>query len=118
MDSCIDERAGGDKVSKLKRIVLITLALVYCFVPILNMEYQVVVEEEYVTVEPYTVEEEVQELYEELVPFYMREELRYQWVTKYRTVIKDVTKYREVTKTRPVVETQTRRVSILRYLLR
>ena len=87
------------------------------------MEYQVVVEkqveEEYVTVEPYTVKEEVQTF-----DYEPRAVLDEGWKTILapRTLIREVTKYREVTKTRfiyrPVVETRTKRVSILRYLLR
>jgi len=123
-------------VGKVKLLIIISVFLVFCFMPIINMPYDVVVEkqvkEEYTTVEPYIVQEEVKEPYEELTPgrvYWQREGLSGhfvtespRWETKYRTVIKDVTKYREVTKTRlvtrPVVETRTKRVSILRYLLR
>lgn len=108
---------------KPKYIVLGIAIVIFCFVPMINMPYEVVVqkqvEEEYVTVEPYTVQEEVTEPY-----LYIREGPASpdSWVTKWRTVTKEVTKYREVTKTRlvtrPVVETRTKRVSILRYLLR
>ena len=112
------------------------------------MPYEVIVqkqvEEEYTSVEPYTVLEGVQEPYtvqekvrEPYTDYSRRENERAyalpnpgvtKWrtvtkdVTKYRTVTKEVTEYREVTKTRlvtrPVVETRTKRVSVLRYLLR
>ena len=132
-------------MGKTKLLIIISLVIVFCFVPMINMPYEVVVqkqvEEEYTTVEPYTVQEEVKEPYQ--LDTYLRFEEPYEtweggigggWVTKfrtvtktvpvtrYRTVTKEVTKYREVTKTRlvtrPVVETRTKRVSILRYLLR
>lgn len=124
-----------------KLFILISLALVFCFVPLVNMPYEVIaqkqVPEKYTTIEPYTVQEEVKEPYTtyyndwQEYP-YTKDEYGFKhyagghWVTipmtEYRTVYKDVTKYREVTKTRmvyrPVVETRTKRVSILRYLLR
>ena len=118
-------------MGKVKILIIVALVVVFSFVPTVNMSYETVaqkqVSEEYTTVEPYTVQEEVKEPYE--VPYdvvtwgdtgYPKVERR--TVTNYRTVIKDVTKYREVTKTRlvyhPVVETRTKRVSLLRYLLR
>jgi hypothetical protein len=78
------------------------------------------VPEEYITVEPYTVEEEVREV----VGYHTLYDLERGWYQDpiYRTVIKEVTKYREATKTRlverPVVETETKLVSILGYLLK
>ena len=133
-------------MGKVKLLILISLVLVFGFVPMINMPYEVVVQkqvsEEYTTVEPYTVQEEVQEPYS-AIEYYVRWEeytipaipgtsfgelkmsrpvTEQRGVTKFRAVTKEVTKYREVTKTRlvtrPVVETHTRRVSILRYLLR
>lgn len=113
---------------KPRYIVLGIAIVIFCFVPILNMSYDVVVqkqvEEEYTTVEPYTVQEEVEEMGRTLVPNVGRTwiEPTYKWIPVPRTVTKEVTKYREVTKTRlvtrPVAETRTKRVSILRYLLR
>ena len=113
---------------KPKYIVLGIAIVVFCFVPILNMSYDVVVqkqvEEEYTTVEPYTVLEEVEEMGRTLVPRVNPSwtESTYTWIPVPRTVTKEVTKYREVTKTRmverPFIETRTKRVSILRYLLR
>ena len=141
---------------KPKYIVLGIAVVVFCFVPMINMPYEVIVqkqvEEEYTTVEPYTVQQEAREPYTEYVystvlePYMeweyprnerglidfstgfgksvekYREALKQTPVTRWRTVTKEVTKYREVTKTqlvtRPVVETRTKRVSILRYLLR
>lgn len=84
------------------------------------MSYETVVQkqvtEEYTTIEPYTVQEEITE-----TDFVSVDPKRYP-VPLYRRVTKDITHYREVTKTRlvyrPVVETQTKRVSLLRYLLR
>ena len=88
------------------------------------MEYLVVVEKQ--VLEPYTVLEEVpepyQDWYNEVIwpdnapvgEYYPTVTQRP--ITRYRTVIKEVTKTRLVT--RPVAETQTKRVSILRYLLR
>jgi hypothetical protein len=103
------------------------------------------VEEEYITLEPYTVQKEVQEPY---TSYETRSRLEYtedymMWkatgngmpsspstysvaetipITKYRTVVKEVTEYREVTKKhmvlRPVVVTQTERASVLSYLMR
>ncbi len=112
-------------MGKTKLLIIISAIIVFCFVPIMNMPYEVVVqkqvEEEYVTVEPYTVLEEVREPY----TYYTIDKtspIPSSGVTRWRTVNKEVTKYREVIKTRlvvrPVVETRTKRVSILRYLLR
>ncbi|MFH1924944.1 MAG: hypothetical protein ABIK32_00420 [Chloroflexota bacterium] len=110
---------------KPKYIVLGIAIVIFCFVPMINMSYEVVVqkqvEEEYVTVEPYTVQEEVREPYT-IYTIDKTSPYPDSGVTKWRTVTKDLNKYREVTKTRlvtrPVVETRTKRVSILRYLLR
>lgn len=125
------------RISKVKLFIIIALVLVFCFVPLVNMPYGVIVEKEvpevYTTIEPYTVQKEVKEPYTTYI--YQWEDARYpgstldskgRWltipITKYKTVIKNVTEYREVTKTRLVyslvVETRTKRVSILRYLLR
>ena len=134
-------RLPSIKSSNAKLVIPISLAVVFCFVPLINMPYEVVAQKEvretYTTIEPYTVMEEVREPYsssyndwQEYPP--IRDEWGFEhragghWVTipitRYRTVYKEVTKYREVTKThwvsRPVVETRTKRVSILRYLLR
>ena len=106
------------------KIIIGIAIIVFCFVPMMNMSYDVVVQklvrEEYTTVEPYTVQEEVKELVGGYNSYSL--EQGYHWVPIYKTVTKEVTKYREVTKTRlverPVVETQTRRVSIHSYLLR
>lgn len=114
-------------ISKVKLSIIIALVLVFCFVPLVNMPYEVIVEKEvtetYTAIEPYTVREEVKVPYE--VCMWQRDYKGRQIcipITEYKTSYKDVTKYREVTKTRlvsrPVVETWTRRVSILRYLLR
>lgn len=113
---------------KPKHIVLGLVIVVFSFVPVMDMEYQVVVEkqvsEEYTTLEPYTVQERVTEQYGS---YYDIAKDKLSWAPTLatpllRTVTKDVTKYREVLKTRlvtrPVVETRIRRVSILRYLLR
>ncbi len=116
------------------KVVLGIAIVVFCFLPLIPMSYEVIVSkqgsEEYTTIEPYTVQEEVKEPYQSYydhVIWPVRGESMYpkieqRPITKYRTVTKDVTKYREVTKTRlvyrPVVETQTKQVSILRYLLR
>ena len=110
------------------KIVLGIAIVVFCFVPVMNMPYEVIVQkqvsEEYTTVEPYTVQEEVEEMGRTLVvaPGATIKDPRYMWIPAPRTVTKEVTKYREVTKTqlvyRPVVETRTKRVSILRYLLK
>jgi hypothetical protein len=129
-------RLPSIKGSKAKLLISISLVVVFCFVPLVNMPYDVIVQKEvpetYTTIEPYTVQEEVREPYTTYI--YEWQESRYpgytlyskgRWitipVTQYRTVYKDVTKYREVTKTRlvsrPVVETRTKRASILRYLL-
>lgn len=133
------------------KVVLGIVIVIFCFVPVMDMRYEVVVQkqvsEEYTTVEPYTVQEQVREPYQSYSFFSVQEPYQtWSWdthstdnpyggyvtkfryveksipVTKYRTITKDVTKYREVTKirlvTRPVVETRTKRVSILRYLLK
>ncbi len=113
---------------KPKYIALGIVLIVFFFVPVMDMEYLVVVEkqvsEEYTTLEPYTVQERVTEQYGS---YYNIAEDKKSWAPTLptpllRTVTKDVTKYREVTKTRlvtrPVAETRTKRVSILRYLLR
>lgn len=137
-------------MGKTKLLIIISAIVLFCFAPMINMSYEVVVqkqvEEEYTTIEPYTVLEEVREPYQSYIgklveePYETWDSSRRElgtyggWVTKfrtvqksmpvtrYRTVTKEVTKYREVTKTRlvtrPVVETRTKRVSILRYLLR
>ncbi len=143
-------------MGKAKLLIIISAIIVFLFVPMVNMPYETVVQkqasEEYTTVEPYAVIEEVREAYtgtgsvaewhdgglgewkkqifsspeESLYAFGKVQPgyytMRQYPVTKYRTVEKEVTKYREVTKTRivyrPVVETRTKRVSILRYLLR
>ena len=123
-------QAMKQKKSVWLKIVLGIAIVVFCFLPLIPVSYEVVVErhvsEEYTTLEPYTVQEEVREPYTAVVDQVVWESgkprLEQIFVTKWRTVIKDVTKYREVTKTRlvyrPVVETRTKRVSILRYLLR
>ncbi len=123
-----------------KIFIAIGLCVLF-FVPFITVSNEVVVEkqvsEEYTTIEPYIVQEEIKEPYGSVgenvywkegsvdkfgnyVQGHFVTEQRY--ATRVRTVTKDVTKYREVTKTRlvyrPVIETQTRRVSILRYLLR
>jgi len=116
---------------RLKLILLGVAIVVFFFVPMISMPYEVIVQkqvsEEYMTIEPYIVQEEVREPYTAIVDEViwgdsMYPEIKQRRVTKYKTILKDVTKYREVTKTRlvtrPVVETRTRRVSILRYLLR
>ncbi len=117
-------------MSKAKLLIIISSVVVFCFVPVIDMPYEVIVEkqvsEEYTTVEPYTVQEEVREPYTASVPSIIEEDYKgppeTMSVTRWRTVTKEVTKYRGVTKTRlvtrPVVETRTKRVSILRYLLR
>jgi len=97
---------------KPRYILLGIVIIVFCFVPVVDMEYIVVVEEQ--VLEPYTVQEEVRELIGG--GFQSSLENPREWVPIYRTVTKEVTKTRLVT--RPVAETQTRRVSILRYLLR
>lgn len=113
---------------KSRYIVLGMAIVVFCFVPMINMPYEVIVqkqvEEEYTTVEPYTVIEGVTQPYQSWEPYYdsSGDMTVYEPVTRLRKVTKEVTKYREVTKTRlvtqPVVETRTKRVSVLRYLLR
>lgn len=103
-------------MGKAKLLIIISAVVVFGFVPMINMPYEVVVQkqvsEEYTTVEPYTVQEKEFKLFPTLTP----------GETEWAPVTRDVTKYREVTKTRlvtrPVVETRTKRVSILRYLLR
>jgi len=103
---------------KPKYIVLGIAIVTFCFVPMVNMPYEVIVQkqfsEEYTTLEPYVVQERV------VNPYYQA--FGNPTPDQSRTVIKEVTKYREVIKTRlvtrPVVETRTKRVSILRYLLR
>lgn len=133
-------------MSKAKLLIMVSVVLVFCFVPMINMSYEVIVErqvsEEYTTVEPYVVQEEGREPYQSYYDHVVWEEytepaipgtsfgelnilrprIQQRPITKYRTVTKEVTKYREVTKTRlvyrPVIETRTKRVSILRYLLR
>lgn len=115
-------------MGKAKLLIIISVVLVFCFVPTVNMRYEVIVQkqvsEEYTTVEPYTVQEEVEEMGRTLVPNpgATWKDPSHMWIPVPRTVTKEVTKYREVTKTRlvyrPVVETRTKRVSILRYLLR
>ena len=129
----LPERVEGvmKRYLKPKYIVLGIAVVVFCFVPMVNMPYEVIaqkqIEEEYTTVEPYTVQEEVEEPYTAIVPLHgdsyiLGDYSNRKTIIKWRTVTKDVTKYREVTKTRlvtrPVVETRTKRVSILRYLLR
>ena len=97
--------------------------VVFCFVPMINMPYDVVaekqVQEEYTTVEPYVVKEEVKEPYQSTYDdtywtsypagsYEQRAGLSGHFVTeqrpitKYRTVTKDITKYREVIKIRLV----------------
>ncbi len=113
----------NQKKSVWIKIIIGIAVIVFCFVPLIHMSYDVVVQrlvrEEYTTVEPYTVLEEVKELVGGR--YYSSLEVRNEWVPQYEIVIKEVTKYREVTKTRwverPVVETHTKQVSILRYLL-
>ena len=112
-------------MGKTKLLIIISAIVVFGFVPMINMPYEVVVQkqfsEEYTTLEPYTVQEEVREPYT-IYSIDKTSPYPDSGVTKWRTVTKEVTKYREVTKTRlvtrPVVETRTKRVSILRYLLR
>ncbi len=110
---------------KPRYIVLGIVIIVFCFVPVVDMEYLVVVEKQ--VLEPYTVLEEVQEPYQDSYTVEDRsgyDDWSKVWypksitvpITRYRTVTKEVTKTRLVT--RPVAETQTKRVSILRYLLR
>jgi len=141
---------AGKKKSTVIRILLgiagIAIFSVFSFVPLINMSYEAVVQkqvsEEYTTVEPYIVQEEIKEPYQSsydkvIWEYYtepaiwgtsfgeqkiLRPRIEQIPITKYRTVPKEVTKYRELTKTRmvyrPVVETRTKRVSLLRYLLR
>ncbi len=110
---------------KPKYIVLGLGIIIFCFVPVVDMEYLVVVEKQ--VLEPYTVLEEVQEPYQSVYEYYDESgaddwskifypERKTMPITRYRTVTEEVTKTRLVT--RPVAETQTKRVSILRYLLR
>jgi len=116
---------------KPRYIVLGIVIIVFCFVPMINMPYEVVVQkqvsEEYTTLEPYTVQEEVREPYLATVPlvgdmYKLGDPSNQKTIMKWKTVTKEVTEYREVTKTRlvtrPVVETRTKRVSLLRYLRR
>jgi len=84
---------------------------ILCFVPVVDMDYLVVVEKQYT--EPYTVLEEVKEPYLEYPSL---ESGLTQATVLLRTVTREVTKTRLVTRT--VAETRTKRVSILRYLLR
>ncbi len=119
---------------KPRYTVLGIVIIVFCFVPVVDMEYIVVVEKE--VLEPYTVLEEVKEPYQDYYDHVIWEEhtepaipgtsfgelnilrprIEQRPITRYRTVTREVTKTRLVT--RPVAETQTKRVSILRYLLR
>lgn len=107
---------------KPKYIVLGLVIITFCFVPVVDMEYLVVVERQ--VLEPYTVQEEVQEPYiyqRDTFPRrdaggYYPDAPQQNQIVMFRTVIKEVTKTRLVT--RPVAETRTKRVSILRYLLR
>jgi hypothetical protein len=96
---------------KPKYVVLWVVIIVFCFVPVAEMEYLIVVEKQ--VLEPYTVKEEVQTFLPE-----SRAVLDEGWKTVLvpTAVIKEVTKTRLVT--RPFAETRTKRVSILRYLLR
>ena len=115
-------------MGKAKLLILISAVVVFCFVPMTDMSYEVIVQkqvtEEYTTVEPYNVLESIREPYTDYSP--RENERAYALpnpgVTMWRTVTRNVTKYRDVTKTRlvtrPVAETQTKRVSILRYLLK
>ena len=96
---------------KPRYIVLGIVIIVFCFVPVVDMEYLVVVEKQ--ILEPYTVLEKVQEPYLEYPSL---ESGLTKATVLLRTVTKEVTKTRLVT--RPVAETQTKQVSILRYLLR
>jgi hypothetical protein len=118
-------------VGKVKILIIVALVAVFSFVPMINMSYETVVQkqvsEEYTTVEPYVVQEEVTEPYFVDYDHVIWGESGYPTVehrtaTLYRRVTKDITHYREVTKTRlvyrPIVETRTKRVSLLRYLLR
>lgn len=114
------------KSSKAKLLIPISLVVVFCFVPLINMPYEVIVQKEvretYTTIEPYTVLGEVKEPYTTGGYVWSKDRWVYIPTTRYRTVYKDVTKYREVLKTRwvsrPVLEGRTKRVSVLRYLLR
>jgi len=119
---------------KPRYILLGIVIIVFCFVPVVDMEYLVMVEKQ--VLEPYTVLEEVKEPYQDYYDHVIWEEriepaipgtsfgetstlyprIEQRPITRYRTVIKEVTKTRLVT--RPVAETRTKRVSILRYLLR
>ena len=105
-----------------KNIILGTVIVVFCFAPFMPVSYEVVVqkqvEEEYTTIEPYIVLEEVEEPY---MAYPSLESGLTKKTVQLRTVTKEITKYREVTKirliTQPIVETRTKRVSTLRYLL-
>ena len=123
---------------KLRYILLGMMVIVFCFVPVVDMEYIVMVEKE--VSEPYTALEEVQVPYTDMEDYFagweretyttwdsasgsfIQEEgsaypvIEQRPITRYRTVIKEVTKTRLVT--REVAETRTKLVSILRYLLR
>ena len=118
-------------MGKAKLLILISAVVVFCFVPMADMSYEVIVQkqitEEYTTIEPYIVQEKVQEPYLVDVPiigdaYILGDRTNVRTTMKWRTVTVNLTKYRDVTKTRlvtrPVVETQTKRVSILRYLLK
>lgn len=115
---------------KILWIIVIVLILVYCFVPIIEMPYEVVamkeVEEEYIALEPYTetVREKIPYVYNETVVEKVPRiptdkdlaemlagtfsgslydtKIKTVPVTRYSTVTSNVTKYREVTKTRLV----------------
>jgi len=120
---------------------IIIVIVLLCLLPIIPVSADVIeeqlVEEDYITLEPYTTQEEVQEPYKGVtdyttwvegytdkfghyIPGHYVTEQRYE--TKIRTVTNDVTQYKEVLKTRmvsrPVVVTQTELVSVLNYLLR
>ncbi len=104
---------------KPRYIVLGIVIVVFCFVPVVDMEYLVVVEKQ--VLEPFTVLEEVKEPYQDYYDHVIWGESGYPTIeqrpiTRYRTVTREVTKTRLVT--RPVAETRTKRVSIFRYLLR
>ena len=105
---------------KPRYILLGIVIIVFCFVPVVDMDYLVAVEKQ--VLEPYTVLEEVEEMGRTLVPNpgvtkeNAWEVPMYMWIPEPRIVTKEVTKTRLVT--RLVAETQTKRVSMLRYLLR
>lgn len=122
LGSTLEDTMKQRQKTELWILVAIVVASFF-FVPMMNMTYEVIaqkqVTEEYTTIEPYIVQEKVTEPY-----LYIRDGVLgpNSYETRLRTVTVNVTKYREVTKTRlvtrPVVETQTKRVSILRYLLK